>query len=403
MPLDALFISPFIKELTEQIKNSRIDQIYHPTKERIILAVRHPYPGNEMLINISIHPQYARFHIIDDKSPNPLQPSAFCMLLRKYLCGGRILEIVQVPWERIVFFHIEVYAPEKGLTSRSLILEMLGRRSNLILVDNDLVILDALKRTKGERELAPGQRYLQPPAPTPWNPDISADDLQILIDRAPSNELVKDFMRATLMGISPFTAHEWLARLGYPENIRIGDLPENAGLTLKDAFQTIITDLTNPTPTLFMDTHGRIVDFSAYPTTHMKITAVSSETLNETVTRSLHAWEQDSIRKNQQMEISRFLRERIGKLQKKADKQREELAAAEDADQFRIYGELLSIHVKSIQKGQTKILLPNYYDPEHKDMQILLRPDLTPSENIQHYFNKYQKAKNGQVAIEHQL
>lgn len=403
MPLDALFIRSFVQEQTNQIKNSRIDQIYHPLKDRIVLAVRHPYPGNEMMLMISIHPQYARFHLTEEKSANPLQPSAFCMLLRKYLCGGRILEVVQVPWERIVVFIIEVYAPEKGLCRRSLILEMLGRRSNLILVDDDSIILDALKRTTGDREISPGQIYSRPPVPTPRNPEISADELQVLLDRAPSSQQLKDFFRTELMGISPFAALEWLARLNYSENIQIGVLPRNAGSSLKAAFQTIIDDTEKPIPLLLINDHGVITDFSSYPTSRPELNSISVSTLNEVLVKTLHTWDQDSIRRNEQSEVSRFLKERITKLQKKAGKQSEELAAAEDADQFRICGEMLSIHINSIQKGQTQISLPNYYDANQQDMQISLRPEFTPSENIQHYFKRYQKAKKGQVAIERQL
>lgn len=403
MPLDALFLMPFVKEITEQIKNSRIDQIYHPIKDRVVISVRHPYPGNEMLINISVNSQYTRFHITGDKSENPLQPSAFCMLLRKYLCGGRILDVVQIPWERIVSFNIEVYAPEKGLCHRSLIFEMLGRRSNLILVDDDHLILDALKRLNGEREIAPGQVYQRPSSPTPWNPDISVDDLQILLDRASANQLLKDFLRIELLGISPFAAQEWIARLGYPENILVGELPKNTGMALINAFQSINEDLTSPTPTLIMNNNGIISDFTAYPIAQPKVNTTHLNSLNEIISRTLHVWDQEKIRKNEQLEISRLLKDKIVKLLKKAEKQSQELAVAEDADQFRVCGELLSIHVNSIQKGQTQISLPNYYDPEQRDITILLRPDLTPTKNIQYYFKKYQKAKKGQIAIEHQL
>jgi predicted ribosome quality control (RQC) complex YloA/Tae2 family protein len=325
------------------------------------------------------------------------------MLLRKYLCGGRIIEVVQIPWERIVAFNIEVYAPEKGLCRRSLILEMLGRRSNLILVDDNLLILDALKRLNGDREIGPGQIYLRPAAPTPWNPEISASDLQILLDRAPATQLLKDFLRNELMGISPFTVLECLSRTGYTDTVQIGVLASDAGIHLKKVLQTLIEESMKPTPRLITDVHGMVKDFSAYSITQQEISSTPAPNLNEIIIQTLHAWDQESIRLNERSELSRFLKERISKLLKKAGKQSEELSAAEDADQFRISGDILSIHVNSIKKGQTKISLPNYYDVDYKEISISLRPDLTPSENIQHYFKKYQKAKKGQIAIEHQL
>jgi predicted ribosome quality control (RQC) complex YloA/Tae2 family protein len=194
-----------------------------------------------------------------------------------------------------------------------------------------------------------------------------------------------------------------LSRTGYPETVQIGDLPDDAGIHLKNVFQALIEESIKPTPRLITDVQGMIKDFSAYPITQQGIKSIPAPNLNEVIVKTLHAWDQESIRQNECSELNRFLKERIGKLLKKAGKQSEELTAAEDADQFRISGELLSIQVNSIKKGQTQISLPNYYDADYKDVSISLRPDLTPSENIQHYFKKYQKAKKGQIAIEHQL
>lgn len=403
MPLDALFLSALLPELTESLKNGRIDQVYHPLKDRVVLAVRHPYPGREFFLNLSVHPQYTRLHITEEKQTNPLQPSAFCMLLRKHISGGRILSLEQSPWERVVTLWIEVYAAEKGLCRRQLILEAMGRRSNLLLLDEDSLILDALKRSTGERPVMPGETYLPPAPMAPCQPVISPLQLQTLLDRAPVERALFDLLRSEFMGISPFIAREWLARAGYEPDCRVGDLKGDDGAQLQTAFVQILQAVAAPNPTLLKNKSGIPVEFSSFTPFQPGFVSCEAPSLNDLVTVTLHHWDQEGRRLAEQSGIGKSLNERIAKLTKKLGKQQEELAQAEDADHYRIYGELLSVHASTIKKGQLFADLPNYYDPENALVHISLRPDQSPNENMQSFFKKYQKAKKGQIAIAQQI
>ena len=151
MPFDAFSISFYIRELKDNLANGRISKIFQPDQETVIITIFHPFPRRELNLLISVHPRFFRAHLVTDKPDNPLKPPAFCMLLRKYLQGGRILQLEQPSWERIINFQIEVYDGEAGVTTYALIFEAMGRSSNLLLVNEEELILDAFKRTPPRR------------------------------------------------------------------------------------------------------------------------------------------------------------------------------------------------------------------------------------------------------------
>ncbi|HOQ23815.1 MAG TPA: NFACT RNA binding domain-containing protein [Bacillota bacterium] len=405
MPLDALYLHALAGELTEKLRNGRIERIYHPLKDRVVLEIRHPYPGTNYQLLLSVHPQYARIHLTESKIENPAQPSAFCMLLRKYLQGGRVLELTTKAWERIITMEVEVYAPDKGLCRRRLVLEAMGRRSNLLVLDTDNTILDALRRSQksSEREIFPGVLYVYPPVPTPLRPDLSEEALQALLDRVNSQRKLDEVLKTELLGISPFLSKAWAYQAQFNPEQLVGDLPPDAGERLVHAFKTIEKKATQPEPGLILRS-GSPVDFYLFsPEEDPELNWQPVADLNTAVERTLHHWDEEARRAAVQASLARLVRERANKINKKLQKQAEELAAAEDAEIYRIQGELLTVNMKSITKGLSQVELPNYYDPENRPLLIPLRPDLSPAENSQYYYNKYQKAKKAKHAIAEQI
>lgn len=403
MPFDSFFIRAFSAELEEKLRNGRIERIYHPQKDRIIFEGRHPYPGIDFYLLFSIHPQFARVQLSDKPKDNPKQPSAFCMLLRKHLSGARILSIEPTPWERIITITLEVYASESGLAKRKLILEILGRQSNLILADESGIIIDALKRVYGERQIIPGETYQTPPSPTPWNPQISEAQLQTLIDRSSSDIPLYKFLYTQLLGVSPFIGREIAVRAGYATDIAIGALDSSSGAKLVEAAQEILKELNEAKPCVLLNPTGEVKDFSAFPPRHIDWAIQGMPSLNDALSASIHCWDNASQTMATQNRLQRVVGDKIAKTVAKLNKQKEELAAAEDADQFRLYGELLNFYRKDVVKGQFEISVINYYDPDGPCIRIALRPDLSPNENIQAFYKKYQKAKKGKESIAKQI
>ena len=174
MPFDGFTINAICHELDQQLKDARIDKIYQPEKDEIVMSVRTPAEGTVRLL-LSANARWARIHLSSEKRPNPTSPPSFCMLLRKYLEGGKIKEVRQVGFERIVHITIEALDEFRDWKPRQLVIELMGKHSNIILVNPESqAIIDAIKRYGSEvssyREVFPGREYLIPPDQGKANP-----------------------------------------------------------------------------------------------------------------------------------------------------------------------------------------------------------------------------------------
>lgn len=411
MPFDAMAVSALKDELQRALVNGRVEKIYQPQKDLLIFSVYHPFPRRELLFLISTHPRYTRCHILTEKPDNPPQPPAFCMLLRKYLQGGRILLVDQPPWERLLTLRIENFDPERGLIAFSLIFEAMGRFSNLILLDDQDVIIDALKRfpepAKGAREIFPGRRYETPPVPTRFHPgNLTLTDLQIMIDRSPAGRPLQRILTEELLGLSTPLSLEIMHRAGVGRGETAGGIKPETVESLYGEVKSFQDRIAGArfSAYIYLDESGEPVDFFPYLPRHLererlKETSGISRAIELTVNR--RQLEADANRRQEW--LKKAVREAKKKLLRKKEKQLAELKNTEDADLYRLYGELLTANQYRIPKGLDRIELSNYYDPEGKSVTISLDPSLTANENAQNYFKKFSKAKKGKSRITEQL
>ena len=167
MPLDAIFLTALTAELNETLPGARIDRIQQPERDAVVLSLRTPASGNRKLL-LSASSNHPRLHYTEEKYENPAQPPMFCMLLRKHLAGGRILSLTQLPMERAVDLCVESTYELGILSQKHLLLELMGRNSNLILTGPDGRIIDCMRRVDFEmsekRQVLPGLFYREPPA-----------------------------------------------------------------------------------------------------------------------------------------------------------------------------------------------------------------------------------------------
>ncbi|NLY92237.1 MAG: fibronectin-binding domain-containing protein [Firmicutes bacterium] len=410
MPFDALSIAKLIPELNEELSNGRINKIYQPDAETFIFEVFHPFPRRELLLLISVHPRFFRAHLVEEKPVNPLRPPAFCMLLRKYLQGGRILRVEQPPWERILIFTIEVYEEDLGLTNFSLIFEALGRSSNLLLVNGEGNIIDVLKRRPDSpphsREIIPGKPYSLPPAPGLPNPEtLTFSAWKRICQFSPAARGIATVLTKEVFGLSRLLAEEILTRAGVPSTLTVADLTSDQ---LRELYYQISTlgqaGGEKSAAFIALDPAGVPLDFFPYQPRHLPAERITpAPNLNSAIVASLHRQSQLALARQKVERLQAVLRKAAQKAIKKRDKQRQELAGAEIADTYRLYGELIAVHLGEIKRGQTRLVVPNYYDPEGTSVTIPLDPALSPVANSQLYYKKYNKAKKGQAKIREQL
>lgn len=410
MPFDAFSITHLTRELNEHLRNSRIGKIYQPDKETIIIEVFHPFPRRELRLLITVHPQFYRAHLVAEKPANPLRPPAFCMLLRKYLQGGRIIQLEQPPWERIIRIQVEVYHPEAGLSTYSLIFEAMGPSSNLILVNGEGIIVDALRRLaetpQREREIMPGRSYLPPPAPGLYHPaNLTRTAWERILQLSPREQKITTVLTKEIFGLSRPLQQEIIQRAGVPTTMTVAEATTDVQQRLYNEV-TAWDQRTKEEAVCFLalDPSGSPLDFFPYQPHHLPAERLKPiADVNSAIVAALHQRSQDADRKQKRDQLKSTIRRAIKKAAKKRDKQQAELASAADADTYRLYGELITAHLHEIKRGQTELVAPNYYHPEAVEVTIPLDPVLSPVANSLLYYKKYNKAKKGLTMIRTQL
>ena len=410
MPFDALSIAGLKKELTDDLANSRIVKIYQPHHDTIIFEVFHPFPRRELRLLISVHPQFFRTHLVDEKPVNPLQPPAFCMLLRKYLQGGRILRVEQPPWERIIIFQIEVYEPDHGLTNFSLIFEAMGRPSNLLLVNGEGKILDAIKRfpdaPEQGREIMPGQPYTFPPTPASFHPGtLTLSALERMVRFSPASRKISTVLSKEVFGLSRSLVEEILTRAGVSSVLTVAEVTDDLIRLIYEKLIALAKERPGQSGAyLYLDPAGVPQDYFPYQPQHLPAERLQLvPDLNSAIVATLHQQSERAVRQQKTQQLKSIVKKAMQKATRKRDKQRQELAGAEEADTYRLYGELILVYAGTIKPGQSQLVVANYYDSQNAPVTIPLDPALTPNANSQLYYRKYNKAKKGQTKIRAQL
>lgn len=401
MPLDAVCLQGVVTELAPLITGSRIEKIQQPARDQIILLLR----GSRRLL-LSASGGQPRLHLTETLRDNPAQPPMFCMLLRKYLSGGIIEKIEQIPLERVVKLTISA-ADELGERSRYfLLLEAFPRRANLILTDKNSHILDCLRRIdfemNQERQMLPGLFYRLPATPDKLNPFTV--EMEEFYNRASAaaDTPADEFLVNTFNGMSPLVARELVFRgCGGVD----APLPQAADALWAafSAWRDTVNE-NNFTPVMLKRIDAPM-DFS-----YMPIAQYGAGVQQENYS-SFSALLDDFYAKREQAErvkqkgqdLLKTANNAATRLRRKIVLQEKELLDSKDRDKWRIYGELITANLYRMERGMRCLTAQNYYDPDCKDANIPLDVKLSPQENAAKYFKKYTKAKAAEKHITQQL
>ncbi len=409
MPVDAPVLAGLAQEINRLLP-LKIEKIFQPYPEEILLTCFGS--GVSCKILISLHSQYGRIALFEDNRDNPAQPSSFCMLLRKHFGGAKLIEITSVPFERICRLTFEAYDPYLGLNKKRIWLELTGKSSNLIITNGEDIVIDAWRKTGGTqtagRELSAGVKYEFPGTGGRWQPvSLSWEQFQELITHIPPDVPLEKFLLKHWYGISAITIREITQAAGVKPTDPCGSI---SPITLEKIYghfsdwsRTVSKQCFEPSR--LCDPDGKTIDCSAfiihYPPAHHTVQRVIS--LNRTVSEIMEHHSERHRFETLKNNLLHTIKNRTGKAQTKLAKQQAEAEIAEQGDSYRIMGELLTTYGSRIKRGATEVSLMNHYDPSNAEMVILLNPALSPQENAQSYFKKYQKAKKGRQAIALQL
>ncbi len=402
MAIDGIMLTAIKSDLNKSIIGARIDKIYQPENNILTLKIRQP--GENLQLLASIHPERPRVHISNLSFDNPSKPPDFCMLLRKYLSYGEITDIKRPEFERILILEIE-----SNHKIYNLILEIMGKYSNIILVDHQLKVLDAMKRITGEktsRQLYPGIKYQAPPEQEKLNPlKINKEDF---FQKIP-DDFGKYCFRAILyniQGTGPLMSKEIIHRAGIDFEQPYSELDKEQKEKIWESFSDIFTKVKKEifSPALGLDKKNKIDYTSAFPLTHKK--DIEIKKFNNTGELFDYYYRKDVIQKkfnelgDRLFKISGKYLKKNKKLQKKHFQNYKD---SKNADKYRKIGELIKANIYQLEKGMDSAELINYYDSEQEKIKIDLNPELTPAENAQKYFKKYEKAKKSKKYIKREL
>lgn len=406
MALDGITTFAIVSELKTALLGGRIDKIHQPLADEVRISIRGNGTPKKLLLSAnSGHP---RIHLTESTRENPMSAPLFCMVLRKYIAGGKIMDIVQPDFERIVILKVESANEMGDITQKSLILEIMGKHSNLILTDENGKILDSIKRVTHEkssvREVLPGKAYIFPPSQGKKNPLLAerADFLFAL--HLQEGRKLQEFLYQTYTGISPLMAQEACARASLDASNACQETSLADGGRLFDAFSALMQEVRESRflPAVYTQKeNGRIVDFSVL---EMRLFQSMEQKPYPTISALLEGYylERDNALHIRQKahDIRRLVISNIERCAKKKDIQLKTLRDTKGMQDWKKKGELLTANIYAVAQGMTSFRTVDFYDENMAEIEIALDPMKTPAENAQKYFAKYNKAKRTLAALE---
>ncbi len=392
MPMDGMTLGFVSREIDAAIAGGRIDKVSQPEKDAIVLLVRAGSTNYKLLLCAS--PNNARCHFTNSSFPNPLEPPMFCMLLRKQLLGGRIAGVKQIGGDRVIHIDIDTVNDLGDHVMRRLVLEIMGRHSNLTFVDENGRILEAARHVSMDmsrvRQIQPGLPYLPPPAQDKIDPqDATAENLLTALQKAGDVPLAKA-IAASVSGMSMPTARELAFRVLERGADRSDDLPSTA-VRLADLLRRL-PEMTDPR--VLLDDAGDPAEVFAFPyLMHPLESQVKCSTVSAALERYFGARDQQDRLNQKSASMVRLLKNHIERCEKKLAQQEEDLANAAKLEEYRLCGELINANLWQLKKGMPEAVLPNFYDENGGTMTIPRDIQLTPVKNAQSYVKKDQKAR----------
>ena len=406
MSLDGFSMRPLANELNAKLAGGRIDKITQPNKQSITISVRQP--GQNYLLHVSIAPQNPSAHILSKPLENPPEPPVFCMLLRKHLETGRIVSIRQHGLDRLLLVDIDFLAGGGKIVTKTLVLELMGKYSNIILMQ-DGIITDALRKIGNNssrvRTVLPGDVYELPPGQDKLDPFAVplADILTNLQAQAEDSRLDKALL-AVCMGFGPVSSKEVCFSAGLAPSLRLGQMDEadyaSVCRALKELLGSIKADVLHPT--ILVDKHRKILAMAAFPLHYLpEATALSFDNLSELLEKADLLY--GSYVLPDKDRFQKLVKNELHKAENKLVKLDAEIEEAENAELYRRRGDnLMTYQYRFKDREKAEITVADIYSETGEEITIPLDQRFTMVENMQACYKKYDKLKRGREMLQDQ-
>lgn len=406
MAFDGIVIANLVHDLKEKIVSGRISKIAQPEKDELLLTIK----GNRenMRLLISANASLPLLYFTDTNKPSPMTAPNFCMLLRKHISNGRIVSVTQPSLERIIRIEIEHLDELSDLRKKYLIIELMGKHSNIIFCDENNTILDSIKHISAQvssvREVLPGRDWFIPHAGDKKDPlTVSEEEFKSLITGAPQN--LSRALYTVLTGLSPVVSAEICHLASLDGDIPAKEYSDSELTHLYHALTWLMDDVRSGhfTPNIIYEGEHP-VEFASVPLTMLEgngYHAVRYDTVSQLLER--YYAEKNTISRIHQKstDLRKIITNALERSRKKLELQQKQLKDTQKRDKYRIYGELLNTYGYELSGGEKNFTCINYYD--NAEITIPLDETLTAKENAQKYFDRYNKQKRTFDAVSEQL
>ncbi|WP_373598392.1 Rqc2 family fibronectin-binding protein [Paraclostridium bifermentans] len=410
MAFDGLVVHSISDELSSKLVGGKIDKIYQPENDEIVLHIRNNKENFKLVLSASASNPRA-YLSKNYKKENPITAPMFCMLLRKYIQGGNIVSVSQIDFERILKITVESLDELKSKTEKTLIIEIMGRHSNIILTHEENKIVDSIKRIPPSisrvRQILPGMTYQLPPAQDKFNPlyNISKDEFKNIVSVFDGN--ISKCLYSKFLGISPTISKEICFRCDLDASEAVLNLNDLDFDNLYSEFNNIVSNLKDKSysPCLALDPKtDKLLDFSCIDLTMFSELKVVHDISISSIIENFYAHKDIKERINQRAsDFKKSISIKLDRLYNKLKKQELELKESDNAESYKIKGELITSYIYMVEKGMDSVEVQNFYDPNCSTVKINLNPNLTPSENAQKCFKRYNKLKHAKKEISAQI
>ena len=403
MALDGIYLHKLKNEIEKAALGSRIDKVSQPSKDEIVLTLRGKSGAQKLLL--CVRANSPRIQLTAHTLENPSVPPMLCMLFRKHLVGAMIKSIRQQELDRILFIDFDATNEIGDKVTLTLCIEIMGKYSNIILIDGDGKIIDSVKRvdfsTSAVRQILPGLSYMLPPGQSKCNllTDDPHDAVR-LIDGADDGQKLSKAVLSAVQGISPIVARE-ITHLSCGEDKFVGEVSQKELDSIENLLSEIKADLDKQTEAYMVsDETGKPIDYSFLDIKQYGSRASVRKYESFSALLDDYYYEKDRIERTRHkgQELFRLVSNLTERTARKLNIQREELAKCGDREPLRIYAELINANVYRLEKGAVYYDLENYYDG-NKTVRISCDPSLSPVKNAQKYYKEYKKAQTAEKML----
>ena len=389
MALDSMTMALLAKELNRQLADSRVDKIHQPSKDEMVFHMRRRSGSFKLLL--SARSGTARICVTQEEFENPAAPPSFCMLMRKYFSGARFVSARAVEGERLIMLTFSATSEMGDTVKLEIAAELMGRYANLVLINGDGKIIDAMKRVDADasalRQLLPGLVYKLPPRKD--SPIFVSQTRQVLEKVFAFDGTVDKALLKCSMGMSPVIARE-IAGLSGVGDTTASKLTVNQQRQVRRAAEKVLEYYHNPSFTVVYGHDGMPAEYSFMPLSQYRgLESRSYDSLNRLLDEYYSEKDRAERLRQKGKDLHKLVQNLLDRAQRKQIARKEELAQSEDNDKYRIYGELLTANLYKLEKGMKSVSVENYYDGS--TVTIPLDPKLGGNRNAQKYYKEYKR------------